>query len=60
MLWEAETNRVTVNVFDAKSGDDFTIEVDPTEALDAFHHPYAYAASHGVHYVAGTRTLIPA
>jgi hypothetical protein len=60
LLWEAETNRVTVNVFDAKSGDDFTIEVDPTEALDAFHHPYAYAANRGVHFVAGTRTLIPA
>ena len=60
LLWEAETNRVTVNVFDAKSGDDFTLEVDPTEALDAFHHPYAYAATRGVHFVAGTRTLIPA
>jgi hypothetical protein len=60
LLWEAETNRVTVTVFDAKSGDDFTIEVDPTEALDAFHHPYAYAATRGVHFVAGTRTLIPA
>ena len=60
LLWEAETNRVTVNVFDAKSGDDFDIEVDPTEALDAFHHPYAYAASRGVHYVGGTRTLVAA
>jgi hypothetical protein len=60
LLWEAETNRVTVNVFDAKSGDDFVIEVDPTQALDAFHHPYAYAASRGVHFVAGTRTLVPA
>ena len=60
LLWEAETNRVTVNVFDAKSGDGFDIEVDPTEALDAFHHPYAYAATRGVHFVAGTRTLIPA
>ena len=26
LLWEAETNRVTVNVFDAKSGDDITRE----------------------------------
>jgi hypothetical protein len=60
LLWEAETNRVTVNVFDAKSGDDFDIEVDATQALDAFHHPYAYAASHSVHFVTGTRTLIPA
>ena len=60
LLWEAETNRVAVNVFDAKSGDDFTIEVGPTEALDAFHHPYAYAATRGVHFVGGTHTLIPA
>lgn len=60
LLWEAETNRVKVGVFDAKSGDDFDIEVDPSEALDAFHHPYAYAASRGVHYVVGTRTLVAA
>ena len=60
LLWETETNRVTVGVFDAKSGDDFDIEVDPSEALDAFHHPYAYAASRGVDYVGGTRTLVAA
>jgi hypothetical protein len=60
LLWEAETNRVTVTVFDAKSGDYFDLEVDPAQALDAFHHPYAYAASRGVDFVAGTRTLIPA
>jgi len=60
LLWEAETNRVTVIVFDAKSRDGFEIDVDPTRALDAFHHPYAYAASRAVHYVGGTRTLIPA
>jgi len=23
--------------------------------MDAFHHPYAYAANRGVHFVAGTR-----
>jgi hypothetical protein len=60
LLWQAETNRVTVTVFDAKSGDHFDLEVDPAQALDAFHHPYAYAASRGVDYVGGTRTLIPA
>ena len=52
LLWQPETNRVTVSVFDAKTGDDFGIEVDPAEALDAFHHPYAYAASRGIHLVA--------
>ena len=60
LLWEAETNRVTVAVFDAKSGDYFELEIDPAQALDAFHHPYAYAASRGLDYAAGSRTLIPA
>ncbi len=56
LLWQPETNRVTVSVYDSKTGDDFDIDVDPAEATDAFHHPYAYAASRGVHFVAGTRT----
>jgi hypothetical protein len=60
LLWEAETNRVKVTVFDAESGDDFDIEIDPAKALDAFHHPYAYAASSGIHFAGRTRSLIPA
>jgi len=56
LLWQPETNELTVSVYDSKSGDDFDIEVAPAEATDAFHHPYAYAASRGVHFVAGTRT----
>ena len=58
LLWQPETNRITVSVYDSKTGDDFDIEVDPAEATDAFHHPYAYAASRGVHFVAGTRISI--
>ena len=49
-----------MGVFDATSGDDFDIEVEPSEALDAFHHPYAYAANRGVEYAGGTRTLAAA
>ena len=56
LLWQPETNRVSVSVFDSRSGDDFTLEVDPAEALDAFHHPYAHAAHSGVHFVGGVRT----
>ena len=56
LLWEPETNRVSVSVFDGRSGDDFTLEVDPAEALDAFHHPYAFAATRGVHFVGGVRS----
>jgi hypothetical protein len=56
LLWRPETNDVSVSVFDAKTGDDFDLDVAPAEAMDAFHHPYAYAASRGLHFVAGTRT----
>jgi len=59
LLWEPETNRVSVSVFDRRSGDDFTLEVDPAEALDAFHHPYAFAAARGVHVVGGVREANP-
>jgi len=55
LLWHPETNGLSVSVFDTKSGDDFQIEVSSTEATDAFHHPYAYAANHGVHFLAGVR-----
>ncbi len=55
LLWQPETNRVSVTVFDAKTGDDFDLDVDPGDATDAFHHPYAYAASRGLHFIAGTR-----
>lgn len=55
LLWQPETNRLRVTVFDAKTGDDFSLSVEPAEALDAFHHPYAYASTRGVHFVAGTR-----
>jgi hypothetical protein len=56
LLWQPETNRLSVTVFDAKTGDDFDVDVEPSKAMDAFHHPYAYAASRGLHFVAGTRT----
>jgi hypothetical protein len=56
LLWQPETNGITVKVFDAKTGDDFELDVEPEDAVDAFHHPYAFAASRGLHFVAGTRT----
>ena len=45
LLWNPEDNRVLVAVCDAKTGDSFDVEVtERARALDAFHHPYAYAA----------------
>jgi hypothetical protein len=47
LLWNEIDDRVTVAVFDAKTGDAFEIDVEGHEARDAFHHPYAYAAFRG-------------
>jgi hypothetical protein len=55
LYWNRATNALTVVVDDSRSGDLFEIEVAPQNALDAFNHPYAYAAHTGVEYVAGTR-----
>ncbi len=46
LFWHSGTDRLTISVYDASCGDDFELEVDPAHALDAFRHPYAYAAGH--------------
>jgi hypothetical protein len=43
LLWESHTNRVFVNVEDERLGESLEFGVQPADALDAFHHPYAYA-----------------
>jgi hypothetical protein len=47
LSWSPASNAVFVTVLD-EAGDDFELVVDPAEALDAFHHPYAYAAFRGL------------
>jgi hypothetical protein len=44
LLWDPETNRVFVALEDERRGTSLEVDVDPAEALDAFHHPYAYAS----------------
>jgi hypothetical protein len=44
LLWHPDENEVTVSVEDARVGDRFHIAVAPDRALDAFYHPFAYAA----------------
>ena len=49
LLWHRAENHVTVTVRDVRSGEALDITVrDCERALDVFHHPYAYAAFHGV------------
>jgi len=44
LLWNARTKAVLVCVVEERSAASFQFEVPPANALDAFHHPYAYAA----------------
>jgi hypothetical protein len=45
LSWNPSTNMVLVSVIDEREGDSFQVEVGPENAMDAFHHPYAYAAA---------------
>ena len=49
--WESPARMVQNSPY----GEGFEFPVDSSHALDAFHHPYAYAAAHGV----GTQTTGP-
>ena len=44
LLWHPCEDALTVAVADERTGDRFRFEVDRTRALDAFYHPFAYAA----------------
>lgn len=43
LFWNRETNGLFVQVIDWADEDDFSVPVAPASALQAFHHPYAYA-----------------
>ena len=44
LLWDRITDAVTVKVEDLRAGDRFHLAVARERALDAFYHPFAYAA----------------
>ncbi|HTT27406.1 MAG TPA: hypothetical protein VMG37_03280 [Solirubrobacteraceae bacterium] len=49
LLWCEHDGTLWVTAVNTKSGDAFRVEVhDGERPLDVFHHPYAYAAHHGV------------
>jgi hypothetical protein len=45
LLWHPAIEQVELSVCDLATGTGFHLDVAPDNALDAFHHPYAYAAS---------------
>jgi hypothetical protein len=44
LLWDPSDDALTVSVEDSRVGDRFQLAVAPDQALDAFYHPFAYAA----------------
>jgi hypothetical protein len=45
LLWTKSTNVITIAVIDTHSAEELEFEVDGASAVDAFKHPYAYAAA---------------
>ena len=43
LLWNAVTKAVFISVVEERDGTSFQFGVPPADALDAFHHPFAYA-----------------
>jgi len=44
LLWHPREDAITVSVEDDRRGDRFQLAVAPDRALEAFYHPFAYAA----------------
>jgi hypothetical protein len=44
LLWQRDHNNVHVRVIDARTEEAFELTVAGENALEAFYHPYAYAA----------------
>ena len=55
LLWTEATNTVTIAVLDGDSAEELEFDVDGCHALDAFNHPYAYAATVRVRSTQTTR-----
>jgi hypothetical protein len=50
LYWGPARSEVVVEVIDHGTGHVFELTVPSDRALDAFHHPYAYASLQGVEY----------
>lgn len=48
LLWSAMRDRVWVQVYDRHEGNLFEVPVAADQALNAFYHPYGYAALTGL------------
>ena len=60
LLWSRDDDRLFVTVTDYGTRESFTFHVNHEDALDAFFHPFAYAAARGIEYGIGRREAIAA
>jgi hypothetical protein len=44
LLWHPVSDRVELAFRDTETGAELRFDVEPRDAIDAFHHPYAYLA----------------
>jgi hypothetical protein len=42
LLWDERSDRLTVTVHDARTGEFFELGAPPDQALDVFYHPFVY------------------
>jgi len=47
LFWNRHSGATTVHVDDQNIGEGFEFRCKPSDALNAFHHPYAYAHHRG-------------
>lgn len=52
LLWDQASDAVSVVVADVLEGGSFSVPVEPEHALDAFNHPFGYAALRGLSLLA--------
>jgi hypothetical protein len=48
LLWHSGTDRLTVTVRDARTGQAFDLDAHARNAMEVYNHPFAHAASRGL------------
>jgi hypothetical protein len=60
LFWSKTADRVTLAVADRNLAEEFHINIAGAHALDAFYHPFAYAAGRGLGFGGATRESLVA
>jgi hypothetical protein len=55
LLWKPESGAVELRMHDLVTAEGFEIRVPSANAMDAFRHPYAYAAREGAMFALNPR-----